>query len=1345
MEVDIEKNISNNCEEKNQINEVNNELDYLNKLFKYIKRNNKEDGNINIIKQFVSDKNILQKEESLILFIEELKNQLELGNNILMPFLDICPTLIKSYIESNLDEEGEMKYIEIFNLLKINSFISREYLYPIYEFFSDLFYNISELEENDQKIKKLDKVFELWKIFYNFEINEDEIKYFNSSSYCSLGEGLEIKFPKNISIDKTVIKININLFDNTFFDFNENLIFFFTKSDKQITYKLDDKEIKNSIGNKSFNKIYLELNNKIKIKIYNNNENIIEKQYNTKIKNIENLYLLKNFYGQLKSIQIDIGSINNNFYKPNLMKDNGYICKNNNINNSHNKEEISYAIEGDSNESFEIKIKNTNCFKANYINYLDNNFNLIEYFGGLSQFTPFILLINGIYENEKINTINRKTKKEFLINKIHNFFYIFLKIIEKYKSSFSKVIKKYSLIFYCWISNINEELIVRQKELKEIDIFDNIITIIYDIFRGEEDYLSLLSSFINNDFNSNNEKLTQIINKEIKEIKRPIFIKKSIQQLFRNIVKELFIYNRFWSRKEIFYNNVDNKYKLKYKQLSYYTKNFQQPLLYPILEFLDYLPSFSRFEKINLFNHDLKETINYNFNLKENKNIKIVNEYNPMNGIEDREKCCLVKRNYHVKGEIIIKNDEEKNDFDLIFSAFSEQNGATCNKTEYNLEASKRHTIINCKNIEICYGSIFPCPKKEYNRKILIKSKNIKFILIRNYYRRTSAIEIFTYNPNKSYYFNFNNIIDDNENKVIKILNETLFLKKIKSTKNFLGAYYNINYKKLMFPLFSDDMKNWKNKIYLYNNFDLLTIINLLSNRSFKDLYQYPIFPTLYRPCDIKIDKERDLGVHLGLQELTNKSKIRKALIEESFKCLKDEIINSLTPTEDDNEELYLFSTHYSTPPYICYYLLRVFPFSLASIEFQGEGFDSPNRLFYSITKSFENNLSQKADLRESIPELYYFPELFSNYNDLNFGSVIGGEKVNDVLFDNNNNYSKFNFLEKSKNHLEFDGLKINKWIDLIFGKNQKKEVKKDEKKNYYKEDKYISLDKKIQEQYKNDSLIMETFEFGIQPLQIFKEEFPPINKNINKKQIIENNINLFKEEHITINNNREFCFKYISLNNDQDSTNIYNDDNKIFKKLMKKTKKYMLNQDFNYIFIGNILGNLTIIEKNLYNINKKTNNITGDNYKVIKKLTDHYKQIKYIDYNPRLNLFLSYSLDGFINIYVFPKCKLVRAIKVSNITNSNDILEKVVLVSNPFPMIFTYDKNNMYTITLNGELIKKEELKDKNIEIYPSIDKLYGLINDYICIKKGDDKELKYISLPSLLQIKGVFDKKKQ
>ena len=149
-----------------------------------------------------------------------------------------------------------------------------------------------------------------------------------------------------------------------------------------------------------------------------------------------------------------------------------------------------------------------------------------------------------------------------------------------------------------------------------------------------------------------------------------------------------------------------------------------------------------------------------------------------------------------------------------------------------------------------------------------------------------------------------------------------------------------------------------------------------------------------------------------------------------------------------------------------------------------------------------------------------------------------------------------------------------------------------------------------------------------------------------------------------------------------------------------------------------------------------------------MKTLADHYKQIKYIDYNPRLNLFLSYSLDGFINIYVFPKCKLVRVIKVINITESNEVLKEVVLVSNPFPMIFTYDKNNMYTISINGELIKKKKLDNEQIRIKPCIDKNCGLMSDCIFIENLNDKnnnEFFQISLPSFSKGQFLFKEDKE
>ena len=599
---------------------------------------------------------------------------------------------------------------------------------------------------------------------------------------------------------------------------------------------------------------------------------------------------------------------------------------------------------------------------------------------------------------------------------------------------------------------------------------------------------------------------------------------------------------------------------------------------------------------------------------------------------------------------------------------------------------------------------------------------------------------------------------------------------------NIIGGYYNKIYEDLMFPLFSEELKEWKKKIYYYNNYDLLILINLLANRSFKDLFQYPIFPILYKPNNIldqEIGKERDLGQHLGLQELNQKINIRKNIIEETYNSSKGETEEET----EDNEQICLFNTHYSNPVYTANYLIRIFPYSLASIEFQGDGFDSPNRLFFSVKKTMENTLNQKSDLREFIPEIYYFPDLYENKNELNLGVLLDGTEIDKISIKDKvmNDFEKYEFMAKLKNYFEFKKLYLNRWIDLIFGKFQKTF----EEKNYFGEDKYIHFDNALQEKYINSYVYMRQYEFGIQPLKLFSSKFPEIKKETKCFEELQNlNKKKFSEDHIEITNDQVICFKCeCDYNKSQDYLDIirkeYSDleNNKSKKKgfnlwIWKKNKLFSLS--FHYIFKGDIFGNVTIFkneskfEKNQNknnseiitskslldnleenNINDKTNkiNIESNNfknisliedkiYKKIKKLTDHNKQIKYIDYNPRLNLFLSYSLDGFINIYVFPKCKLVRAIKTSIFIGTDDILQKVVLVSNPFPMIFTYDMNNMYVLSLNGELIKKEKLKE-NVEIYPCIDKDCGLVNDCIFIKNPNDKNLlskeEIISLPFL------------
>ena len=241
-------------------------------------------------------------------------------------------------------------------------------------------------------------------------------------------------------------------------------------------------------------------------------------------------------------------------------------------------------------------------------------------------------------------------------------------------------------------------------------------------------------------------------------------------QLYRKLMKELFVYNRMWSQKDLFFKNdktqaQDKSKTIKYKQMSYYTKNFQQPILYPILEIDKYYPDFSRFKLEKLYKNKNDKILNYNFSLNEDKysyinNIiaKYIEKY--LKKQQNQEKCCLVKQTHHVKGSMSII-EMDYNGFDCFelyfFSSTTQDSDPICNditnteekekEKEKDVDKENNGDIYQQKNV--CYGSVFPCPAKDYGIILNIKSRDILFILIREYYRRVSAIEIFTVN-NKS-------------------------------------------------------------------------------------------------------------------------------------------------------------------------------------------------------------------------------------------------------------------------------------------------------------------------------------------------------------------------------------------------------------------------------------------------------------------------------------------------------------------------------------------------------------------------------------------------------------------
>ena len=220
------------------INESKNELNDNNILLKYLKNKN----------------SVFNDRTNFISFIQQLEFFLNDNENIIFPFLDSCPKLVKAYMESDLDEEklGEYKYMNIFSQLTRHSFINKENLFPIYNFFSDLLSDITDIREYDMRLKKLTKIMDLWLIFYSFNNNDingkEKANEFQESSICFLGGSLTALFREEISPEKKIIEINIDLLKNQYINLikGENS-FLKINNNTLITYKEIEKYLKENI------------------------------------------------------------------------------------------------------------------------------------------------------------------------------------------------------------------------------------------------------------------------------------------------------------------------------------------------------------------------------------------------------------------------------------------------------------------------------------------------------------------------------------------------------------------------------------------------------------------------------------------------------------------------------------------------------------------------------------------------------------------------------------------------------------------------------------------------------------------------------------------------------------------------------------------------------------------------------------------------------------------------------------------------------------------------------------------------------------------------------------------
>eukprot|EP00073_Rattus_norvegicus_P036271 XP_008761767.1 PREDICTED: protein FAN isoform X2 [Rattus norvegicus] len=145
-----------------------------------------------------------------------------------------------------------------------------------------------------------------------------------------------------------------------------------------------------------------------------------------------------------------------------------------------------------------------------------------------------------------------------------------------------------------------------------------------------------------------------------------------------------------------------------------------------------------------------------------------------------------------------------------------------------------------------------------------------------------------------------------------------------------------------------------------------------------------------------------------------------------------------LTRYQEMPEPKFMYGSHYSSPGYVLFYLVRIAPEYMLCL--QNGRFDNADRMFNSIAETWKNCLDGATDFKELIPEFYDEDASFLiNSLKLDLGKRQGGQMVDDVELPAWAS-SPQDFLQKNKDALESSYVSehLHEWIDLIFGYKQK-------------------------------------------------------------------------------------------------------------------------------------------------------------------------------------------------------------------------------------------------------------------------------------------------------------------
>jgi hypothetical protein len=150
------------------------------------------------------------------------------------------------------------------------------------------------------------------------------------------------------------------------------------------------------------------------------------------------------------------------------------------------------------------------------------------------------------------------------------------------------------------------------------------------------------------------------------------------------------------------------------------------------------------------------------------------------------------------------------------------------------------------------------------------------------------------------------------------------------------------------------------------------------------------------------------------------------------------EVKRRVHPGRNRDDTNHLYSSGPLSPLVVSLLLVRMEPFTSSHIHLQGNRFDVADRLFSSISATFQSLISEITEFWELPPEFFFCPEFLENSNKFDLGktedNVVGDVRLPIWA------KTPLQFVYLHRKVLESDHVseQLPHWIDLIWGVNQR-------------------------------------------------------------------------------------------------------------------------------------------------------------------------------------------------------------------------------------------------------------------------------------------------------------------